>query len=162
MSKIEPKIGQFYTKKEVTKLCRGGNPNASIGVTNLYTLWMCIDPEINPSFLYGPTPYGLEKDEKAYVCGNGPGMINSAYKVLEHKQEFPIFIKKDKKWLYIGNYKMYNTSAKKDDIIQYEKHAHKNTNENVAIFFLRRTDNLFVESFEEFPTFDNDSIKKAA
>ena len=78
-------------------------------------------------------------------------MINSAYKVLEHKQEFPLFIKKSKKWLYIGNYKMYNTSAKKEDIVQFEQHAHKNTDENVAVFFLRKTDNAFIESFKPFP-----------
>ena len=144
-------LGQFYTKKEITKLCDGGNPTASIGVTNLYTLWMCVDPEINPSFLYGPTPFGLAKDQKTYVCGNGSGMLNSAYKVLNHKEEFPVFVKKEKKWLFVGHYKMYDTSSKKEDITLHEQHAHKNTDENVAIFFLKKTDFDFIESFEDFP-----------
>lgn len=139
---------KLYSKQEIQQICKGGNPNASIGVIREKVLFVCVDPEVNPSFLYGPEAYGLEVNKRAYIVGNGPTILKSAEVLMNFRDTFPLFIKTSNKWKYLGQFKSCGFSYSPDEISKHEVNAKNLTDKNQAVVFLMAASNIQENSDE--------------
>ena len=132
-----------YSRKEIHECLGGGNEQSSIVTQKSKVLCLCVDPEINPSFISWRNPlYGLDKNEQVYLVGRGDGIERNAETLIKFKEKFLVFLKAGKsQWQYVGNYKVrrpHSVSESESDIAFYSHGAKKITPENVGVIFLKK------------------------
>ncbi len=128
---------QKYTRNEIKDIL-GGNPMVSVATKDNCILYMCVDPEINPSFtVMDHHNYNLEKNERAYLAGRGEVIQRNAHTILNSDHTFPVFLKNSKlrKWGYLGEFKYKSHTDSLKEIKHFGKGA-KNETGNIDLVII--------------------------